>query len=92
MDKQKEKIQGCIHLAIAKIQNIPKDPLAIQLFNGTNEITIKAASIKEKVDWMNALIKCQQECMDGRYSKFKKKGSHNGSPNGKIELRESVTQ
>ncbi len=57
MDKQKEKIVGSIHLKIAKFENVPKDPLQIQIFNGTNEILLRTTNIKEKVDWTNALTK-----------------------------------
>jgi len=28
------------------------------IFNGTNEIYLRANSIKEKVDWTNALVNC----------------------------------
>ena len=37
-DKQGGKLMGQIHLGIANVQNSNKDPLGIQMFNGTNEI------------------------------------------------------
>jgi hypothetical protein len=47
---------GSIHMRVAKIQPDPKDKLVIQVFNGTNELQLRAASIKEMVDWYNALM------------------------------------
>jgi hypothetical protein len=38
-------------LKVAKISGVSKDPLQIQIFNGTSDILLKAISIKEKVDW-----------------------------------------
>ena len=61
-------------MKIAKITNDPKDRLLIIINNGTNEIFLRANSIKEAVDWTNALINCQKQCLDGRYDQFKKKG------------------
>ena len=72
MDQKKEKIIGSIHLKIAKIETYSKDPLLIQIFNGTNEIQLKASTIKEKVEWTNALHKAQKECLEGRYEQYKK--------------------
>jgi hypothetical protein len=86
MDKQGGKIVGSIHLKIAKFDNVPKDPLQIQIFNGTNEILLRTASIKEKVDWTNALIEAQRISLEGRYDSYKRKGSQ--SP-GEKKPRES---
>jgi hypothetical protein len=43
-------------LKVAKISGVSKDNMQIQIFNGTSDIILKASSIKEKVDWQNALI------------------------------------
>ena len=56
MDIKKEKILTSIHLKVAKIQNVLKEPTQISIFNGTSEIILRAASIKEKVEWTNALV------------------------------------
>jgi len=63
-DRKREKIIGSVHLKIAKIASVAKDPLLININNGTNEITLRTVSIKEKVDWINALVKAQQMCME----------------------------
>jgi len=60
-------------MKIAKISSDPKDRLLILLFNGTNEVLLRAATIKEKVEWTNALLNCQKQCLEGRYDQFKKK-------------------
>jgi hypothetical protein len=45
-------------MKVAKILPSPdkKDKLQMQIFNGTNEILLRASSIKEMVEWTNALI------------------------------------
>jgi hypothetical protein len=45
-------------MKIAKISSDPKDRLLILIFNGTNEVYLRATSIKEKVEWTNALLNC----------------------------------
>lgn len=56
LDKKGGKPIGSIHMKIAKIEPDKKDKLLIQIFNGTNEIILKANTIKEMVEWTNALI------------------------------------
>lgn len=56
LDKQGGKPQGSIHMKISKISGDQKDKLLIAINNGTNEVYLRANSIKEKVDWTNALI------------------------------------
>jgi hypothetical protein len=68
-------------MKIAKIQPDQKDKLLIQIFNGTNEILLKAANIKDKVSWTNQLINCQKLCIEGRYDYFKNKSLRMNSPN-----------
>jgi hypothetical protein len=55
----------------------------IQLFNGTSEILLKCASIKEKVEWMNALVQNQQMTMEGRYE-FYRKSKHKRNQSVKL--------
>lgn len=43
-------------MKISKITGDQKDKLLILIFNGTNEIYLRANSIKEKVEWTNALV------------------------------------
>ncbi|CDW78336.1 oxysterol-binding protein [Stylonychia lemnae] len=77
LDKQGGKPQGSIHMKISKISGDQKDRLLILIFNGTNEIYLRANSIKEKVEWTNALVNCQKQCLEGRYDQFKQKKSSN---------------
>lgn len=69
-------------MKIAKIQTDTKDRLLITIFNGTNEVYLRANSIKEAVDWTNALVNCQKKCLEGRYDQYKKKNTTKtmGSP------------
>ena len=60
-------------MKIAKISSDQKDRLLILLFNGTNEVLLRTTTIKEKVEWTNALLSCQKLCLEGRYDQFKKK-------------------
>ena len=84
---------GSIHMRIAKIQPDPKDKLVIKIFNGTNEIFLRTKTIKEHVDWYNALTNTQKTCNEGRYHQFKTKASarlsaapnFDGSQNGSIK-------
>jgi hypothetical protein len=73
LEKQGGKMLGNIHMKIAKIQNDSKDRLLITVFNGTNEVYLRAPSIKIAVEWTNALINCQKQCLEGRYDQYKKK-------------------
>jgi hypothetical protein len=65
--KKEGKLLGQINMKIAKISTDPKDRLLITINNGTNEIFLRANSIKETVDWTNALLNCQKQCLEGRY-------------------------
>lgn len=56
MDEKKQKLQGSIHLKIAKVSSSQTDPLLLKIFNGTSEMELKARTIKEKVEWMNAIV------------------------------------
>jgi len=70
MTKDKSKVLGTIHLKVAKVASNPRDSLAIEIFTGTQELTLRASTIKEKVDWINGLLHCQQRLLDQRYEKF----------------------
>jgi hypothetical protein len=72
-------------MKIAKIQNDPKDRLLISIFNGTNEVYLRCNSIKESVEWTNALINCQKQCLEGRYDQFKKKQSKKKQQSPQVE-------
>ena len=73
LDKKDGRPIGQIHMKVAKIQPDQKDKLLIQIFNGTNEILLRAQSIKDMVAWTNALINCQKQCLEGRYDQYKSK-------------------
>lgn len=75
LNKQGGKPIGSIHMKVAKIQNDQKDRLLITIFNGTNEIFLKAISIRESVEWTNSLMNCQKQCLAGRYDHYKKKSA-----------------
>ena len=80
LDKKGGRPLGQIHMKIAKIQPSQKDKLLIQIFNGTNQIQLRANSIKDMVAWTNQLINCQKQCLEGRYDYFKQKGGKPKSP------------
>jgi hypothetical protein len=56
LDKKEGKSLGSIHMQVAKVQPDKNEKLVIHIFNGTNEILIRASSIKDMVDWTNALL------------------------------------
>jgi len=60
-------------MRIAKVLPSPdkKDKLQMLINNGTNEILLRANSIKEMVEWTNALLSTQKQCLEGRYDHFK---------------------
>ena len=68
LDKKHGKILGSIHLKVSKISSISKDPLQILVFNGTNDIVLKASSIKEKVNWQNTLLDHLKKTNEGQYN------------------------
>ena len=55
---------GAIELRGAVLKTSPKDPLVIVLDVGNSLHYLKAMSIKDKVDWMNALNKTINEQPD----------------------------
>jgi hypothetical protein len=82
-------------MRIAKILPSPdkNDKLQILIHNGTNEIILRAQTIKEMVDWTNALLNTQKLCNEGRYDQFKPKargGDKVGSPNKSENSRGSM--
>jgi hypothetical protein len=82
-------------MRIAKILPSPdkNDKMQILIHNGTNEILLKANSIKEMVDWTNALLLTQKQCLEGRYNQFKPKqipGTGKNSPNKSDHSRGSL--
>ena len=58
LDKKQGKPLGSIHMKVAKILPSPdkNDKLQMQIFNGTNDVILRASSIKELVEWTNALL------------------------------------
>jgi tetratricopeptide (TPR) repeat protein len=54
---------GAIHLAISKISINPRQPLQIVIHNGVSQIFLKAKTIKEKAEWVNALEESQTEAI-----------------------------
>ena len=88
-------------MRIAKILPSPdkNDKLLILIHNGTNEVLLRANTIKEMVDWSNALVNTQKRCVDGRYDHLKAKtstGSGMKSPgktpseSGRYSVAESI--
>ncbi len=80
---------GSIHMKVAKVYPDQADKLVLHLFNGTNEILLRASSIKENVQWYNALYNAQKQCNEGRYDHLKAKAKKS-SPTK--EEAESVRQ
>ncbi|CAD8189013.1 unnamed protein product [Paramecium octaurelia] len=56
--------KGQIHLKVAAIILVPEDPLRIILNTGTNEIQLRASSVPEKIEWVNALKRAQESCQE----------------------------
>jgi len=56
LDKKEGKPLGSIHMQVAKVQPDKNEKLVMHIFNGTNEILLRASSIKDMVDWTNALL------------------------------------
>ena len=73
LDKKEGKPIGSIHMQVAKVQPDKNEKLVINLYNGTNEIQLRAGSIKDMVDWTNALLTAQKAVNEGRYDHLKKK-------------------
>ena len=78
LEKQGGKPMGSVHMRIAKILPSPdkKDKLQMLIDSGTSEILLRASSIKEMVDWTNALVNTQKRCIEGRYDHLKAKPNH----------------
>lgn len=62
-DQQGGQIKGQIHLRVASISLMPEDPLRIIIFTGTTEIHLRASTIAEKINWVNALRNSQEQCL-----------------------------
>jgi hypothetical protein len=56
LEKEQGRPMGQIHMKVAKVQSDKKEKLIMHVFNGTNEILLRASNIKEMVDWTNALL------------------------------------
>lgn len=52
---------GAVHMSISNVAVNPKQPLQIIIHNGLSQIYLKAKTIKEKVDWVNALKESKLE-------------------------------
>jgi hypothetical protein len=75
LEKEGGKPTGSIHMRIAKIQQDPKEKIVIKIFNGTNEIYLRAQNIGLALNWFNALTKASKSCNEGRYNHLKSKGT-----------------
>ena len=53
-----------IHLKIASISLVADDPMKIIINSGTVEMILKASSIAEKINWVNALREAQEKNFD----------------------------
>jgi PH domain len=86
LDKEGGKPMGQIHMKVAKINPSPdkNDKLQMSIFNGTNEILFRTGTIKERVDWSNALATSQKHCIEGRYELYKTKGGSPGKAPGDV--------
>lgn len=73
LEKEQGRTMGSIHMKVAKVYPDQADKLVLHLFNGTNEILLRAATIKENVQWYNALYTAQKQCNEGRYDHLKAK-------------------
>ncbi|CAK61320.1 unnamed protein product (macronuclear) [Paramecium tetraurelia] len=56
--------KGQIHLKVAAIILVPEDPLKIIINTGTNEIQVKASSVPEKIEWVNALKRAKERSQE----------------------------
>jgi hypothetical protein len=54
-DKKGGAIKGQIHLKVSAIILAVEDPLKLIINTGTVEIHLKAATVAEKINWVNAL-------------------------------------
>lgn len=52
---------GAIHMGISSVAVDPKHPLQIIIHNGISQVFLKAATIKEKAEWVNALKESKSE-------------------------------
>ena len=86
LDKQSGRAMGSIHMRIAKILPSPdkKDKLQMLIDSGSSEILLRASSIKEMVDWTNALVNTQKRCLEGRYDHLKAKTSSSFSKSASL--------
>ena len=62
--------QGSIHLKISSLILTPDDPLRIIINSGTKEVHLRASSIEEKMNWVNALRLSQSQTINDRSSVY----------------------
>ncbi len=60
-DKKGGKKKGTIYVRIANISTIAEDPLRIIINTGTSEIHVRAETVDEMKQWLDALNKAKQE-------------------------------
>lgn len=65
-------------MEISTVAGNPKQPLQIIIHNGVSQIFLKAHTIKEKVDWMNALEESKKESNKFESSKIEKQNTETG--------------
>lgn len=67
---ERSKIKGKIHMHISKIINEDQSFLdgEIRIHSGLIDVRLKAPTIKEKINWKNALGQAQKKQSDGRSS------------------------
>jgi hypothetical protein len=63
---------GAVHLAISKISVNPKQPLQVIIHNGISQIYLRAKTVKEKVEWFNALEESKGEAITKEKRDFEK--------------------
>ena len=56
-----EQKKGSVSLKVASFSETPEDPLRIIADTGVNEMHLRAKTVEEKLRWLNALKKAQQE-------------------------------
>ena len=56
-----EQKKGSVSLKVASFSETPEDPLRIIVYTGVNEMHLRAKTVEEKLHWLDALKKAQQE-------------------------------
>ena len=54
-DSQGGPIKGQVHLKISAILMVLEDPLGFIINTGTTELNIRATTVADKINWVNAL-------------------------------------